>query len=103
MEALPINILKPYVERETIHVETVGVTVVDESAMNEQGEIPLIPLKAEEGPQDVHLDEKQSSNEKKKLLALAEQHKRILTDLPLHTALMECELTLLNSDPVFVK
>ena len=101
-----INLLKPYLERVSEPVDRVAVTVVDDTgpeAPTHGGEIPLIPLVAEEGPENVKLGEKLNGDERKDLLVLAGRHRRVLTDLPLWTDLIECELTLLDSKPVFVK
>jgi len=61
--------------------------------------IPLIPLQATEGPEDVNLDPRNPELHEE-LREICREFRDILTDAPLRTTLDECEIVMLSEKPV---
>lgn len=101
MKLFHANLLKRYYARE---VSIATVAVIDdkeewEVVATTHENIPTIPLVAEEGPGDIKLDPK-APEMHEPLLSLAQEHPRTMTDLPLRTSLMVCEIQLESDKPV---
>lgn len=102
------NLLKGYIPRKdpparvavVIEEEAIeGVTEVEAHKCH----IPLMPLEAEEGPDDVKIDPKLPAQCQSELKDLCTEFAGRFTDLPPRTNLSECEIELLESIPVHVR
>nr|KAG5702560.1 hypothetical protein BaRGS_003720 [Batillaria attramentaria] len=98
------NLLKRYYERESTLAAAAVIDEQDEwePVTTTSENIPTIPLVAEETPDDVHLDPG-APEMHEALRKLCNDHKRILTDVPLRTSLMSCEIRLEHDRPVRTK
>lgn len=97
-----INLLKRYQERTSdvpVAVATSVVTEEPEEVTSTSAEIPLIPLQAEEGPEDVNLDPEYSDIHGE-LRELCYEFRDVLTDVPLSTTLDECEVVMTSDRPI---
>jgi transposase InsO family protein len=95
------NLLKKYYER----VAAVGVIDdrEDWESVTTTGEnIPTIPLVAEETTRDIQLDPR-APEMHEDLRVLADSNEEVLTDVPLRTTLMTCEIRLEHDRPVNTK
>ncbi|XP_076460112.1 uncharacterized protein LOC143293089 [Babylonia areolata] len=99
------NLLKQYVER--IPQMSLAIAVVDDGEIWEETrtverDIPLIPLEASEGPEDVVVDPTNPSL-KEAVLKLVREFGDVLTDLPGRTNLETCSLQLNSDTPLRTK
>jgi len=105
-----INVLKKYIEREgeappvppapvPVKVSTAVVEEEPEEVGYTTSPIPLIPLQATEGPEDVNLDPRNPELHEE-LREICREFRDILTDAPLRTTLDECEIVMLSEKPV---
>ena len=98
------NLLKRYFVREE---SAAAAFVVEDSEEWEpvsttKENLPVIPLEAEETVEDIHLDP-EAPEMHADIKELAGCHQGVLTDLPLHTNLMTCEIRLESGKPVRTK
>ena len=96
------NLLKLYIEREKIILAAVAV-VTDhddwEEVKTTKENIPTIPLVAEETVEDIHLDPN-LPDWHEKIIEIARNHNRVVTDLPLRTTLTTCGVQLMHDQPL---
>ena len=103
-----VNMLKEYHKREEEEVTRVAAVAVIpdveewEEVARTTGDIPLIPLEAEETVEDVKMDP-ETPEVHQQLRELVEEYKDVLTDLPLRSNLAECEIHLDTDTPVKTK
>nr|KAG5707596.1 hypothetical protein BaRGS_030978 [Batillaria attramentaria] len=104
-----INVLKRYVERgdkpqsdhetKTVRVSTAVVEEGPEEVGFAASTIPLIPLQASEGPEQVNLDPSYPELHEE-LRSICSEFRDVLTDAPNSTSLDECEIVVLSEQPV---
>ncbi|XP_076449483.1 uncharacterized protein LOC143285918 [Babylonia areolata] len=96
-----INLLKKYTDRteENRKAATVVVEEEPEEVGYTSSEIPLLPLQAEEGPEDVNLDP-QNADMHQELREVCSEFSDVLTDVPLLTTLDECEVVMSTDKPI---
>lgn len=102
------NLLKKFVERDPpIARISVVIEEVDPSEtvdfQDQRSSIPLVPLVAEEGPEDVVLGENLNHKERGDMQKLVHEFGHRFTDVPGSTNLEECEIVLLSEEPVRVR
>ena len=97
-----VNLIKKYHEREE-QTEMVSVIVheEEESQLRNIG-IPLITLKQTEDYKDVKYAEILSDTQKGDLQRMVQANKEVFSDLPGETRLVECEVNLIDENPVRV-
>ena len=99
------NLLKRYIRRVDVVVPVAVASLIEEDEEVEvsvSGNIPTIPLSAEETVDDIQLDSA-SPEAHEALRALAQEFRDVLTDLPNCTNVDHCEVRLIEEKPVRVK
>ena len=96
------NLLKLFLERQSIAV--IAIDSTDDSdderdVNNTRWEVPVLPLSATEGPQDIHFDPN-CPEIHKGIQTLINDFADVLTDLPSRTTLTTCEVKLTDNVPV---
>ena len=102
------NLLKKYVERpvdKEDDVPTVAMVVVEETDPLPPLEhpLPLPTLQAKETVEEIHFGPKLTKKQRTEALTLVRKHRKILSDVPLRTNLMEFEMNVESAKPVRVK
>ena len=95
------NMLRKYYSRDEgpLQVAAIAVLPDTEDGPPETGEIPTLPLKAEESVEDVNLDP-ECPEIHLPIMEACRRHPKALTDLPPRTTAAECEIVLDPETPV---
>ena len=121
-----INLLKEYIERERAgadevvaatheppeedEIETVAVVIEEDETMKEtvmntdfQKNMPTLETKRTEDVSHVHFSEKLNKEQLDEVKAIFNEYEKNLTDVPLTTDLVTCEIKLSTEQPVYVR
>lgn len=104
-----INVLKKYVERIPQNETHIVAVVLCESEEMEEAElpsregIPLMQLERKEGPNNAHISEECTQQQREQILKELKSHEAVLSDLPGNTPIQKCKIDMETSEPVCIK